>query len=589
MQTVADAVRPRVAVGGDVICRQGDTGYTMYVVVRGRVKLAVDSRGEPYRLLGYIGRGQHFGEMAVLTDGLRTATASAVIDTELLELDRDCFERLLDSVPKFAANLSRSLGLRLRWDSRGRKRNQELTLVGVVNSTLRTQGLIGPLARALAAAGESVEVLTDRPDKWPAEGHYLIERIPAGLTGQDKVRAVRERLHQIVEHHTRVLLDLTQTGLENELPQMLSMCEEIWWLVETRYADTSWQNLRKLLAAEPRLAGRPRIIWIMGSEERFAPALADDARVSRPDFKVVLDEPRQASSRQHEQGIGRLVRHLQGIRIAVALGGGGARGLAHLGVLRRLESAGLSFDMLAGTSSGALMGAAYAGGFSPQEAIEAFREALTPPRLAQAIPGGNRIYIWTMFRIGAWDRMLRHFFGNATLEQLQLPLATVAVDLVSGKQVIRDRGDAVRAVVESINVPMISRPILCDGMALVDGGVLNNLPADVLAERGASFVIGIDVATRMPTRYGRNEPGMSTDRMRRAGPLETLFRVNEVQAYGITALRTGAVDVMITPDTSSFEFADFASARELADVGDAAAEAILPQLTQMLRELRGKR
>ena len=187
MATVADAVRPLVATGGDVICRQGDTGYTMYVVVRGRVKLAVDSRGEPFRLLGYVGRGQHFGEMAVLTDGLRTATASAVIDTELLELDRDCFERLLDSVPKFAANLSRSLGLRLRWDSHGRKRNQELTLVGIVNSTLRTQGLIGPLARALAAAGESVEVLTDRPDKWPAEGHYLIERIPAGLTGQDKV------------------------------------------------------------------------------------------------------------------------------------------------------------------------------------------------------------------------------------------------------------------------------------------------------------------------------------------------------------------------------------------------------------------
>ncbi len=282
------------------------------------------------------------------------------------------------------------------------------------------------------------------------------------------------------------------------------------------------------------------------------------------------------------------MRHLQGVRIGLALGGGGARGLAHLGALRRLESAGLSFDMLAGTSSGALMGAAYAAGWSPSEAIEAFREALTPPRLLRAMPAGNRIYIWTMFRIGAWDRMLRHFFGDATLEQLQLPLATVAVDLVSGKQVIRECGDAVRAVVESINVPMISRPILSDGMALVDGGVLNNLPADVLAERGASFVIGIDVATRMPARFGGNEPGMPTDHMRRAGPLETLFRVNEVQAYGITALRSGAVDLMITPDTSAFEFADFTRARELADVGEAAAERMLPQLSQMLRELRSK-
>ena len=407
MATVADAVRPRVATGGDVICRQGDTGYTMYVVVRGRVKLAVDSRGEPYRLLGYIGRGQHFGEMAVLTDGLRTATASAVIDTELLELDRDCFERLLDSVPKFAANLSRSLGFRLRWDSRSRKRNQELTLVGIVNSTLRTQGLIGPLARALRGRGESVEVLTDRPDKWPAEGNYLIERIPAGLTGQDKVRAVRERLHQVVEHHTRVLLDLTQVGLENELPQMLSMCEEIWWLVETRYADTSWQNLRKLLAAEPRLAGRPRIIWIMGPEERFRAACERcPGRAARFQSRAGRTAPGQqptARARNRPPGASSAgSTHRPGTRRWRCAGTGASGRLAAIG------KSGLSFDMLAGTSSGALMGAAYAGGFSPQEAVEAFREALTPPRLAQAMPGGNRIYIWTMFRIGAWDRMLRH-------------------------------------------------------------------------------------------------------------------------------------------------------------------------------------
>ena len=77
---------------------------------------------------------------------------------------------------------------------------------------------------------------------------------------------------------------------------------------------------------------------------------------------------------------------------------------------------------------------------------------------------------------------------------------------------------------------------------------------------------------------------MPTARMRRAGPLETLFRVNEVQAYGITALRSGAIDVMITPDTSAFEFADFHRADELAEVGEAAAEAMLPQLTQIMAQ-----
>lgn len=586
---MAAAARSVPAAAGEVICRQGDTGYTMYIVARGRVKLTVDRRGEPFQLLGYLARGEHFGEMAILTDGLRTATASAVIDTELLELDRDHFERLLDTVPGFAANLSRSLGLRLRWDARGTPRHHQPLVVGLVNSTLRTQGLVGPLARALAASGESIEVVTDRPDKWPSAGNYLIERVPGGLSGAEKVRVVKERVHQVAEHHDRVLLDLTQAGLDAELPQMLSACEDIWWLVEPRFAQTSTQNLRKMIDADPRLHGRVRLVWIMSPEERFSPPSPTGIRLALPDFKVVLEEPQRTASRLQDHGIQRLVRHLQGIRLGLALGGGGARGLAHLGALDAIERAGISFDFVAGTSSGALMGASYAGGFSPREAVEAFKEALTPPTWVRRLPGGNQIYLWTMFRIGAWDRMLRHFFGDATLEQLQLPLATVTVDLVSGKQVVHERGDAVRAVVESINVPVIARPILREGMALVDGGVLNNLPADVLVERGATFVVGIDVATRMPARFGNNEPNTPTQYMRRASFLETLFRVNEVQAYGITALRGTAVDLLITPDTSAFEFADFPRAYELAEVGEAAAAAVLPQLTQMLRDQRVKR
>jgi len=588
VQTVADAVRPVAVPSGQIICRQGDTGYTMYIVVRGRVKVAVERGGEPYQLLDYLGRGEHFGEMAVLTDGLRTATVSAVVDTELLELDRDRFEHLLESVPGFAANLSRSLGFRLRWDSSRRPRRHEPTVIGLVNSTLRTQALIGPLARALVAHGDAIEVLTDRPEKWPSEGDYLIERIPATLAGDEKIRAVQERLQQVIEHHDRVLLDLTQVGLESDLPRLLMPCEEAWWLIEPRFYATSCRNLRKLFAVEPRLVGRVRLVWIMDHNQPFAPPQPPGLGAVAPDFKVVLDEPQRTGSRQQYHGIERLVRHVQGTRIGLALGGGGARGLAHLGALRALERAGIGFDLVAGTSSGALMGVAYAGGWSPQEAIDAFKDALTPPRWLRAAPGGNRLYVWSMFRVGAWDRKLRYFFGDATLEQLQIPLTTIAVDLVTGKQVVRDRGDAVHAVLESINVPLVSRPILRDGMALVDGGVLNNLPADVVAERGASFVVGIDVATKMPPRFGGNEPGTPTNKMRHAGPLETLFRVNEVQAYGITAMRSSAVDLMITPDTSAFEFADFSRAHELADAGDAAAESILPQLTQIMRDWRAK-
>ena len=231
------------------------------------------------------------------------------------------------------------------------------------------------------------------------------------------------------------------------------------------------------------------------------------------------------------------------------------------------------------------MGLAYAAGWEPGEALMHFKNELSAPRWMRRLPGAGHASMWLMFRLQRWERRLRKFFKDSRLEQLRIPLCTVAVDLVSGVEVVRDRGDAVRAVLESINLPMISRPILRDGMALVDGGILNNLPADKLPERGADLVVGVDVVAKLPRRFGNNEPNTPTHKMRHPGPIETVLRVNEVQDYGISALRTAAVDLLIAPDTSAFDFSDFSRANELADAGEAAAVGLATQLKQMIADL----
>ena len=180
--------------------------------------------------------------------------------------------------------------------------------------------------------------------------------------------------------------------------------------------------------------------------------------------------------------------------------------------------------------------------------------------------------------------MLRNHFGDVQLEQLLLPLSTVTVDLITGREVVRDRGDAVNGVLESINLPQISRPILRDGMALVDGGIINNVPSDLLAERGADMVIGVDIASRLSHEFAGNVPGLSRSAMKKAGQFETIMRSNEVQDHLITTLRTSDVDFMINVDTSGYDFADFTLSKELSEVGERAVEAILPDLRQRLAE-----
>ncbi len=556
----------------------------MYIVAHGRVRVTLETPAGAPRLLETMGRGDHFGDMALLANQVRPATVTAVVETQLLELQAERFNRLLICVPGFAANLSRALVLRLQAEMTRRRRRERPTVIALINSTARTQGLVHPLAEALVARGESLEVLTDRAEKWAVEGHYLVERIPGELSGEERTTRVRDRVRQVVEHHTRIFLDLSPQGTRDELARMLAPCEDIWWLIEPRYAEATSEKLRLLLAAAPHLGPRVHVVWVLLPSERFPPRLADMA-ISPLDFKVTLgDDPTRTSWRQR-QGIRRLVHYLRGTRLGVALGGGGARGLAHLGALRAFDREDIHFDMVAGTSSGALMGLSYAGGWRPDDALEEFSRMLTAPRWVRAVPGGVVSYLWWQYRRGAWDAMLRPYVQNLTLEQFQLPFFVVAVDLVSGTQVVRERGDAIHAVLESINVPYLAKPIVRDGMALVDGGVLNNLPADVLSERGADFVVGIDVASKLPPEFGGISAKHRGTKPRRAGMLETLLRVSEVQIVAATGARMQSIDLLLTPDTSRFEFADFSRSKELAAVGEAAAEEAMPTLKQKLDEL----
>lgn len=585
MECIAAVLRTVRVPAGEMIFREHDPGDRMYIVATGRVQMSLQNGPGPSRVVDYLGHGDHFGDMAVLVGTPRTTTAEAVVDSELLELDLAHFNELLLRVPGFAANLSRTLVRRLHGEQTRQRRRRQPLVVALVNTSERTQGIIAPLAKRLAERGDALEVLTDRGDVWSTDGKYVVERIPRDRSGHEMVDSVRQRVHELLEHRVRVLIEISQRGLETTMPKLLPPCEEIWWLLDARFAEAACDNLRKLLRWLPEAAPRVRLVWILQPGDRYAPRAPSDLNLAAPDFKVVLGGDPEKPNREERQSFDRLVHHLLGTRLGLALGGGGARGLAHLGALAVLEREGITFDLVAGTSCGALMGLAYAGAWAPLDALAEFQRVLTPNWFVRAMPGGSHWYLVSKYRRGAWDAMLRPYASDARLEQMIVPLSTVAVDLISGREVVRDRGDAVHAVLESINLPVISQPILRDGMALIDGGMLNNVPADVLPDRGADFIVGIDIVARLRAEFGANTPSTPTAAMRRPSLWESLVRIGEVQAYNVTALRTDAVDVMITPDTARFDFSDFTRGAELGEAGQAAAEEVLPRLKQKLAEL----
>ncbi|MEQ1891476.1 MAG: patatin-like phospholipase family protein [Planctomycetota bacterium] len=351
---------------------------------------------------------------------------------------------------------------------------------------------------------------------------------------------------------------------------LLASCEELWWLARPELAGLA--PLNDLLAHRRTLQGRARLVWTIREGERPPTGVRPDGLVA-PEFRVFLGP---SNSRRERLSLRRVVNFLEGRRIGLALGGGGARGFAHCGVLKVLDEEELAIDRIAGTSMGALVGHNYAAGTVPDEIVGGISVAAQAPLFLRLLPHGRLINFAWKARTGAYERALRSIYGRDCFEELDFPLQIVTSDLVGGTVVVRREGDCTDAVIESINLPLLAPPILRDGKALVDGGILNNLPTDLLVEQGLETILAVDVMVgsedwKPPARH-------------RLGVFESLLRVAELQHMRLTQHGARSADHLLRVNLERFSLTDFESvpARAIAAAGEEAARQALPTLRALL-------
>lgn len=271
--------------------------------------------------------------------------------------------------------------------------------------------------------------------------------------------------------------------------------------------------------------------------------------------------------------------------VGLVLSGGGARGLAHIGVLRVLEREGIPVDFLAGTSMGGVIAAGYAAGMAPdtleEEALAVTRTRRLLRLIDPALPNGGLI---------RGQRLLAYFeqhLGRRTFSDLRLPLALVAVDLNTRQEVVLREGAVTLALRATTAVPGLLMPVEINGWRLVDGGVLNNLPVDVAREMGAEAVIAVDIGPTSEAGIGR---WIGNRRWVPEGLSATLKVLDDTLGTLMTAsqehkLRQFPPDVLLRPDipTDVNVFAGYERAAELIATGERAAEAHLPEIKSLLR------
>ncbi|WP_321342584.1 patatin-like phospholipase family protein [Breoghania sp.] len=272
-------------------------------------------------------------------------------------------------------------------------------------------------------------------------------------------------------------------------------------------------------------------------------------------------------------------------RIGLALGGGGARGLAHIPVLEALDEMGVKPVAIAGASIGAIMGGAYCGGLSGAEIREVttsiFQKRsdalariwkLRPRRFVDWFAGGG------IAQFNA-SRVLEVFVGPQLprdFADLKIPLTVVAADFYDCREVAIRSGDLHKAVAASIAIPVVFKPVTFEDRVMVDGGVVNPLPFDLLPD-DLDVVIAVDVVGAPVPRKGRTIP-TATD---------SVFGTTQILMRTITAqkLKASRPDILIKPDVDAFRVLNFLKADEILRTCEPVKEELRSKLEPLLEKL----
>jgi NTE family protein len=309
-------------------------------------------------------------------------------------------------------------------------------------------------------------------------------------------------------------------------------------------------------AAEVRLPEGCDIAFLGADAARSLPAWRTRVAL-RTHHVVAPDDPGSPA---------RVARRLAGTSLGLVLSGGGARGFAHLGVLDVLSRESLEIDRVGGTSMGAFIAAMAALGWEPERMIETCKA-----ELAQRAPFSDyTVPRHALTRARRVESMLHRVFGDVTLEELSRPLFTVSADLITGQMVVHRDGPLADAVGASMTIPGLAPPRAHEAQLLIDGGIINNLPIDLMVAEEPGPVVAVDVMRRIVAEDLR-----ATVRASLPTILETISRATVLGSIERAEANRELAGVVISPEVHDVSLRDFRRIDEVIDAGRRAAEASL--------------
>lgn len=560
--------------GGEVLFRQGDPGDFLCLVIRGRVRVRVAGSGRNDAPVAELGSGELVGEMAVVTGEPRTATVDAIRDTQLAKLSRAGFERFMTKHPRSAVlTVSRKLAERLRDTTAGHARRlPSISSLAIVP------------AHAGAPLREFCEALKSALDKFGTTLHLSSVGVDEHLG-----RAGISQAYERAGSNIRVVEWISNQEMANdyvlyEADQFLSPWTERCvrqadhiLIVGDGTADPAPGEIEtELLGSRDRRdCSREWLVLVHREGNPQGTKRWLDTRTVERHFHVRLDR---------SDGIERVARFLTGRAVGLTLGGGFARGLAHVGVFRAFADLGISVDAIGGASMGAMIGALRAMGWDDAKIVREISAGC-----AQAFD--DLTFPFIAFKTGKkFSEVVRGFFSDIQIEDLWVPYFCISANLNRSELKVHTRGSLAKAVLATTRAPGLFPPVVYEGELHIDGGVINNVPVDIMkAFSNQGITVGVDVSPPHelhPVRdYGDDVSGwqafwkrlnpFSKHRIYTPSILLVMIRTLEYSGISYKGVRLQYADMYMYPELLKFKRTDFHLAAEIVNAGYECARAKL--------------
>lgn len=563
-----------------VLYRKGEKADCLYILINGLLNVVEEEAGKPARLVGVIPWGEIAGEAALLTDEKRSATIYAARDSDLVKLSKPAFERICEKYPQVMMTISRILIYRLEnVGKRAVQRNVAVNIAVVPAAPdVPVTEFADKLTNALNNHGYTFLLTAEKIDK------LFAKKGIARITGDDPRSPGLSAWLTETEALNSFVIYRAEETVTPWTRRCLSRADKVLIVGEAGASPELGVIESELLKNDNKSISSGKILILLHRHSTSIPS-------GTAEWLNKRNVQRHYHIRwERQEDFDRLARILSDRAIGLALGGGSAKGIAHIGVIRAFEEAGIPIDMIGGTSMGAIIGAKYAMGGDYESILEMAHKIFLDinPFSEYTLP------IISLLRSRKIEYMGKLAYGDTDIEDLWLNFFCVSSNLTTSKLRVYRRGQVWKAVRASSALPGVVTPVIQDGEIYVDGGVINNLPGDIV-RRQCGVVVVAEVDPNLNLSFQIDTiPSPWKVFWSRVLPFKKPIKVPNILDIMMSTLLTGSVmaannvkqdaDLILIPPVAEIGLLDFKKMKKTAEIGYQYTKEILEKLDDQTRK-----